>query len=88
MASWEIVIILGGIPLAILLLIGLVTLGPQLRRTARYRPGQDWDHPPVWWTARPEVVRSTLRGRRHRGETGTGAGAGRGAGRGGCHGVW
>ncbi|WP_189212172.1 MULTISPECIES: aa3-type cytochrome oxidase subunit CtaJ [Actinokineospora] len=41
------------IPLAIYAVVALVTLRDRFAKNPRYRPGQDWDHPPVWWTANP-----------------------------------
>lgn len=41
------------IPLAIYGVCALVTLRDRVARNTRYRPGQDWDHAPVWWTANP-----------------------------------
>jgi hypothetical protein len=41
------------IPGAIYGLVALGTLRTRNSRALRYRPGQDWDHPPVWWTANP-----------------------------------
>lgn len=40
-----------GIPLSILLAIALFTIVPRMARAPRYRPGKDWDHPPIWWTS-------------------------------------
>lgn len=59
MTSWEIILVLAGAPLAILVLLGLFTLAPNFRRAPRYRPGREWNHPPVWWTANPEQLRPT-----------------------------
>ena len=43
-------------PTAILGVLALLTLWPKFRRTPRYRPGQEWEHPPVWWTADPSPI--------------------------------
>ena len=53
----EIILILAGVPLAIMVLLGLLTLRPHFARPRRYRPGQEWNHPPVLWTANPEALR-------------------------------
>ncbi|HEX2300057.1 MAG TPA: hypothetical protein VHH34_16355 [Pseudonocardiaceae bacterium] len=79
MSSWEIILVLGGAPLAILLLLALLTLGPAMHRTPRYRPGDPWNHPPVWWTANPAALRDSYGGQHH---------AVNRAGRGGCRGDW
>ena len=70
---------LGGVPLAIMVLLGLLTLGPNMRRTPRYRPGDAWNHPPVWWTANQALQDSTAGQHGH---------AATGAARGGCRGDW
>ncbi|HEY2762849.1 MAG TPA: hypothetical protein VGJ13_02355 [Pseudonocardiaceae bacterium] len=67
MTSLEIMFVLAGIPLGIMIVLALLTLGPDFRRTPRYRPGQQWQHPPVWWTADPEALRGPNRGGRDRG---------------------
>lgn len=77
--SLEIIAILAGVPLAILVLLGLLTLGPNLRRPRRYRPGQEWNHPPVWWMADPETLRDAQGGHHQPGAA---------AGYGGCRGNW
>jgi len=43
-------------PIAILSALALPTLWPKFRPAPRYRPGQEWDHPPLWWTADPAAV--------------------------------
>lgn len=78
MSSWEVILVLGGAPLAIMVLLALFTLGPNMRRPPRYRPGDRWDHPPVWWTANPAELQD-IHADHH--------GASR-AGRGGCRGDW
>ncbi|MEO7193357.1 MAG: hypothetical protein ABIZ05_00810 [Pseudonocardiaceae bacterium] len=57
MTSLEVVLVLAGTPLAIMILIGTLTLRPKFARTPRYRPGEQWSHPPVLWTANPEAAR-------------------------------
>ena len=39
------------------LLIALVAAGKRRTKPTRYRPGDPWDHAPVWWSASPESVR-------------------------------
>lgn len=48
------VLVLG--PLAIFGVLAVWTLRPKFTRTPRYRPGQEWTYPPVWWMANPEEV--------------------------------
>ncbi|HEU0086097.1 MAG TPA: hypothetical protein VFQ77_00325 [Pseudonocardiaceae bacterium] len=80
MTDWEIVLVLAGVPLAIMVLLGLLTLGPNFRRPPRYRPGQPWPYPPVWWTANPEALHAATTGHQNP-PTSDGA-------RGGCRGDW
>ncbi|MDQ4092873.1 MAG: hypothetical protein M3143_05540 [Actinomycetota bacterium] len=56
MTSLEMILVLAGVPLAILVLLGLLTLRPNFVRPRRYRPGEDWNYPPVLWTANPEAL--------------------------------
>ena len=77
--SWEIILVLGGIPVAIMVLLALLTLGPNLRRPPRYHPGEEWNHAPVWWTANPQQLPDSRTGH-HQAVTR--------AGRGGCRGEW
>jgi hypothetical protein len=77
--SLEVILILAGTPLAIMILLGLLTLRPKFARTRRYRPGEQWDHPPVLWTATPEALRD---------EAAHGSRDGSGEARGGARGNW
>jgi hypothetical protein len=54
-------------PLAVILVLALLTLVPGRQKRARYRPGQPWEHEPVWYEPHPE-----------NGEAGHGAGHGDG----------
>jgi hypothetical protein len=49
----ETLLVFAGIPLAIYSVVALLTLRENFAKTPRYRPGQEWEHPPVWWTANP-----------------------------------
>ena len=42
-----------GIPLAIIAVLALLTL-PGGRKRTRYKPGQPWNHAPVWYEPHPE----------------------------------
>ena len=44
------------IPLALYGVIALLTMRDKRARNPRYRPGQPWEYPPVWWTANPAGV--------------------------------
>ncbi|CAL9610205.1 hypothetical protein AB0A74_25770 [Saccharothrix sp. NPDC042600] len=49
----ETVLVFALIPLAIYGVITLLTLRPKATRITRYRPGQEWNYAPVWWSANP-----------------------------------
>ena len=53
MSVVQTVLVFAGIPLAIYAVVALLTLRDKVARAPRYRPGQSWDYPPVWWTANP-----------------------------------
>jgi hypothetical protein len=36
------------------LLVVLAVVVPRRARRKRHRPGQSWEHAPLWWTANPE----------------------------------
>lgn len=78
--SLEIILILAGVPLAIMILLGLLTLRSKFARGRRYTPGEAWSHPPVLWTANPDASRNGVGPRR--------GGAGSGDARGGARGNW
>ncbi|MFD8497513.1 hypothetical protein [Amycolatopsis sp. NPDC059657] len=52
----ETIVVFVAIPAAIYFLFGALTLRSKGGGTPRYRPGQQWDYPPLWWTANPEGV--------------------------------
>ncbi|WP_199506445.1 hypothetical protein [Geodermatophilus sp. TF02-6] len=45
----ETILVYAVAPLAVFLLLALLTLVPGRRRRPRYKPGQPWDHEPVWY---------------------------------------
>jgi hypothetical protein len=50
----ESILVFAVAPLAIVLLIALLTLGPAARnRRPRYKPGQPWNHEPIWYEPHP-----------------------------------
>jgi hypothetical protein len=57
----ETVLVFVAIPGAIYGVLALLTLRVRASKTPRYRPGQDWDYPPVWWTAHPEGAAHPVR---------------------------
>ncbi|RZQ59723.1 hypothetical protein EWH70_32795 [Amycolatopsis suaedae] len=52
----ETIVVFAGIPLAIYGLVSVVTLRSRNGGVTRYRPGQPWEHAPLWWTANPAGV--------------------------------
>ncbi|HET9258086.1 MAG TPA: hypothetical protein VFO16_23220 [Pseudonocardiaceae bacterium] len=78
--SLEIILVLAGVPLAIMALLGLLTLRSTFARPRRYRPGDAWDYPAVLWTAHPEAMRG---GTAHHTSSPRSGGS-----RGGAHGNW
>jgi hypothetical protein len=76
----EIILVLAGVPLAIMVLLGLLTMRSAFTRPRRYRPGDQWNYPAVLWTAHPEALRDGVAARHDRNVS-------RGA-RGGARGNW
>jgi hypothetical protein len=60
----EYILVFVGIPLAIVLLLAAMTLLPGGRRQ-RYRPGQPWEHEPVWYEPHPEGPAAVHHGGAH-----------------------
>jgi hypothetical protein len=51
----ETLLVFAGIPLAIVAVMALLTLRPEKgHRRLRYKPGQPWEYPPVWYEPHPE----------------------------------
>lgn len=61
MSPVETVLVFVVIPAAIYGAVALLTLRERAAKTPRYRQGQDWDYPPVWWTANPAGVAQPAR---------------------------
>ncbi len=50
----ETILVFAVAPLAVVLVLALVTIGPGVRnRRPRYKPGQPWNHEPVWYEPHP-----------------------------------
>ncbi|MGY1914171.1 hypothetical protein ABC795_05665 [Blastococcus sp. HT6-30] len=49
----ETLLVYAGIPLAVILVLALLTLRPGAGRRPRYKPGQSWDYAPVWYEPHP-----------------------------------
>jgi membrane-associated phospholipid phosphatase len=45
----ETLLVYVGAPLAVIVVLALLTLVPGRQKRARYRPGQPWEHAPVWY---------------------------------------
>jgi hypothetical protein len=43
-------------PLAVIAVLALLTLVPGRRKRPRYKPGQSWQHAPVWYEPHPEAT--------------------------------
>ena len=56
MSVIETVLVYGVIPLAVFLALAVATLIPgRGKDKTRYRPGQPWEHEPVWYEPHPEA---------------------------------
>jgi hypothetical protein len=64
-----------GIPLGLFLLSVLLGTLPELLRGPRYRPGRDWNYPPVWFGGPPEPDEAVERARPEDDRRGGGASA-------------
>ncbi|MDT0276514.1 aa3-type cytochrome oxidase subunit CtaJ [Blastococcus goldschmidtiae] len=53
----ETILVFAVVPLAVVLVLALMTLGPGARnRRPRYKPGQPWNHDPIWYEPHPEAT--------------------------------
>jgi hypothetical protein len=53
----ETILVFAVAPLAVVVLLALLTLGPAARnRRPRYKPGQPWNHAPIWYEPHPEAT--------------------------------
>jgi hypothetical protein len=51
----ETILVFVGAPLLIIAVLAVLTLRPEKgHRRLRYKPGQPWDHAPVWFEPHPE----------------------------------
>lgn len=49
----ETVLVYAVIPLGALVLFALMVYAPRRGSRPRYRSGETWEHPPVWWSGNP-----------------------------------
>jgi hypothetical protein len=52
----ETILVFALIPGAIYGVVALLTLRSKFAGTPRYRPGQPWEYPPMWWSGNPEGI--------------------------------
>ncbi len=57
MTILQTVLVYVGIPVAVLALFAALTLWPKAQRNPRYRSGEAWEYPPVWWSANPDGLK-------------------------------
>jgi hypothetical protein len=50
----ETILVYAVAPLAVIAVLALLTLVPGRRKRPRYKPGQAWEHEPIWWEPHPE----------------------------------
>jgi hypothetical protein len=51
----ETLLVFAGVPLLIIAILAVLTLRPDKgHKRLRYKPGQPWEHPPVWYEPHPE----------------------------------
>ena len=50
----ETILVYAVAPLAVIAVLALLTLVPGRRKRPRYKPGQAWDHEPIWYEPHPE----------------------------------
>jgi len=72
----ETILVYAVAPLVVIALLALLTLVPGRRTRPRYKPGQAWDHEPIWWEPHPENPAAEEHGGGH---AALGSGTGRAA---------
>lgn len=51
----ETILVFAGAPLAVIAVLAVLTLRPgKGQKRLRYKPGQPWDHAPLWYEPHPE----------------------------------
>lgn len=56
MSIVETIVIFVLIPAGVFGVVALITLRPKFAGAPRYRPGQAWEYPPMWWSANPDAI--------------------------------
>ncbi|NKQ56789.1 hypothetical protein HFP15_28350 [Amycolatopsis sp. K13G38] len=75
----ETILVFALIPAAIYAVVALVTLRSKFAATPRYRPGQPWEYPPMWWSGNPAGVGAHRPVSSGEAASGTAAGGARGS---------
>ena len=52
----ETLLVFAGVPLAIIVLLALLIFLPGGRKRPRWKPGQPWEHEPVWYEPHPGAI--------------------------------
>jgi hypothetical protein len=52
----ETILVYAVAPLAVIAVLALLTLVPGRRTRPRYKPGQAWEHEPIWYEPHPEAA--------------------------------
>jgi hypothetical protein len=61
----ETLLVYAAAPIGLILVLALLTLVPGRQKRARYRPGQPWEHAPVWYEPQPEHPEDAGHGAEH-----------------------
>jgi hypothetical protein len=62
----ETILVFAGAPLALIAVMAALTLRPgKGQKRLRYKPGQPWDHAPVWYEPHPEHTPALGHGSAH-----------------------
>ena len=52
----ETILVYAVAPLAVIAVLALLTLVPGRHKRPRYKPGQAWEHEPIWYEPHPELT--------------------------------
>jgi hypothetical protein len=61
----ETLLVYVGAPLAVILVLAALVFLPGGHKRPRYRPGQPWEHEPIWYEPHPEGPAATGHGEGH-----------------------
>ena len=82
----ETILVFAGIPLVIIAILAALTLRPAKgQKRLRYKPGQPWEHAPVWYEPHPDHAPGAGHSSHHSLEAGSATSAGP---LGGARGTW